>query len=371
MSTPSAIDAQVLVPCRDLGASIAFYTDTLGFRLDMIMPADAPRVAVVSLGGLALRLERADSRHAPPPPTLRLSGDARWLAGFDHRDIEAPDGVRILLETDTPRPAMRRDAGDEGAGPVITRASEGAAAAGRAGMQYRDLIPGRLGGRYIASHIAIPDGGPVPDYVHYHRVRFQMIYCLRGWVRVVYEDQGAPFVMHAGDCVLQPPTIRHRVLEASAGLEVLEIGGPAEHETFREHTFDLPTQNLEPEREFSGQRFVRHVAQDARWEDCEASGFRFRDTGIAMATNDMASVRVLRATAERLPATWRSRVDERRLRFLAVLDGSITLQTDAPGAYALDAGDTCVIPPGTHVTLRSNTPCEVLDAVLPSSLQDD
>jgi quercetin dioxygenase-like cupin family protein len=41
-----------------------------------------------------------------------------------------------------------------------------------------------------------------------------MIYCHRGWVRVVYEDQGEPFVMHPGDCVLQPPGIRHRVLEA-------------------------------------------------------------------------------------------------------------------------------------------------------------
>ena len=35
---------------------------------------------------------------------------------------------------------------------------------GRAGMRYRDLIPGRLGGSIIASHIRIPDAGPVPDY---------------------------------------------------------------------------------------------------------------------------------------------------------------------------------------------------------------
>ena len=84
-------------------------------------------------------------------------------------------------------------------------------------MRYRDLVPGRLGGRYIASHIEIPDGGTVPDYVHFHDVVFQMIFCAAGWVRVVYEDQGEPFVLHAGDCVLQPPLIRHRVLEASPG----------------------------------------------------------------------------------------------------------------------------------------------------------
>ena len=53
-----------------------------------------------------------------------------------------------------------------------------------------------------------------------------MIYVRRGWVRVVYEDQGEPFVMHEGDLVLQPPEIRHRVLESSPGLEVIEIGAP-------------------------------------------------------------------------------------------------------------------------------------------------
>jgi hypothetical protein len=35
---------------------------------------------------------------------------------------------------------------------------------GRAGMRYRDLIPGRLGGSIIASHIRILDAGPVPTW---------------------------------------------------------------------------------------------------------------------------------------------------------------------------------------------------------------
>jgi len=79
-------------------------------------------------------------------------------------------------------------------------ASDDSWGAGRAGMQYRDLIPDRLGGKYIASHIRIKDGGPVPDYVHHHHVKFQMIYCYKGWVRVVYEDQGQPIVMHRRAC---------------------------------------------------------------------------------------------------------------------------------------------------------------------------
>ena len=46
-----------------------------------------------------------------------------------------------------------------------------------------------------------------------------MIYCMKGWVRLVYEDQGEPFLLEPGDCVLQPPEIRHRVLESPPGLD--------------------------------------------------------------------------------------------------------------------------------------------------------
>jgi hypothetical protein len=66
-------------------------------------------------------------------------------------------------------------------------------------MQYRNLLPGRLGGELVASHIRIPRGGLVPDYVHWHDIRLQLIFCYKGWVRVVYEDQGPPFVMQPGD----------------------------------------------------------------------------------------------------------------------------------------------------------------------------
>ena len=83
----------------------------------------------------------------------------------------------------------------------VTGHEDGDWVCGRAGMLYRDLIPCRLGGRFIASHIRIPSGGSVPDYVHYHKVRFQMIYCYKGWVRVVYEDQGPDFILYPGDCV--------------------------------------------------------------------------------------------------------------------------------------------------------------------------
>src|SRR4029078_9606550 len=105
----------------------------------------------------------------------------------------------------------------------------------RVGIVYPHLIPRRLGGRYIASHISIPEGGPVADWVHYHRIALQIIYVRRGWVRVVYPDGCEPFVMREGDLVIQPPEVRHRVLESSDGLEVIEISAPAVHATYADH----------------------------------------------------------------------------------------------------------------------------------------
>jgi quercetin dioxygenase-like cupin family protein len=122
-------------------------------------------------------------------------------------------------------------------------------------MEYRDLIPGRLGGRVAASHIRLPEGGVVPDYVHYHKIGFQMIYCWRGKVKVVYEDFGDPFWLEPGDCVLQPPEIRHRVLENAAGTEVIELSSPAVHETWADHETDLPLRRGESGQELSRTAF--------------------------------------------------------------------------------------------------------------------
>ena len=161
-------------------------------------------------------------------------------------------------------------------------------------MHYRDLIPTRLGGAIIASHIRIPDPGPVPDNVHFHAVGFQLIFCISGWVRLVYEDQGPPFILTAGSCVIQPPQIRHRVLESGKDLEVVEVGVPAEHMTTIDHVMELPTKACRPEREWEGQKFVHSGVEDAIWGDWRMPGFEARDTGIGEGTKGVASVKVVR-----------------------------------------------------------------------------
>jgi quercetin dioxygenase-like cupin family protein len=203
-------------------------------------------------------------------------------------------------------------------------------------MLYRDLIPSRLGGRYIGSHIAIPGGGPVSDWVHYHRIAFQIIYVRRGWVRVVYEGQGEPFVMKPGDFVLQPPLIRHRVLESSPGLEVIEITAPAMHETFADHAMELPNA-VDEALVFGDQRFLFHRAADTPW--APFNGGEAQESALAEATGGLADARTIRSSGAPLDVP----AHDGELVFGFVLDGTATL--DYREKAGLRAGDAFVIPP--------------------------
>jgi quercetin dioxygenase-like cupin family protein len=359
--------AQVLLPCSDLAATLRFFTDELGFKINLILPADSPSTAVISGHGVTLRLEaRPKADHEADrerPLALRLLCDAAALPPGAPRLLVAPGGTRVELVD--ARPALDLPEGRQAF--VLTRPSgAGGWGEGRAGMQYRDLIPGRLGGRFVASHIRILEGGPVPDYVHFHKIRFQTIYCRKGWTRLVYEDQGEPFILEAGDCVLQPPEIRHRVLEASPGLEVIEIGCPAVHETFADHALALPTPHLRPERRFGGQRFLRHVAATASWTAWRGAGFDARDTGIGAATEGLAGVRIVRPAAGRPARTAGAHGGE--LMFLFVLQGGLRLRGVALGDHRLEADDCCVLPRGLGYALEASGDLEMLEVTLPAGL---
>jgi len=302
-----------VLPCRELTSALDFYTTELGFRIDLIYPADAPRVAELSGHGLGIRLERDDESSVTAAQT---TGD-EWGTG-------------------------------------------------RAGMQYRDLIPDRCGGRIIASHIRIPNGGPVPDYVHHHDVRFQMIYCYKGWVKVVYEDQGPPLVMQAGDCVLQPPHIRHRVLECSDNMEVIEVTGPAEHETLVDHELELPTKGVNRDRDFKGQRFVYHESRKASWLPGSFAGFEARDCGIGSSTNGLARVQVIRASGT-APATLATQDVE--LAFNFVLQGSLSLQRKSEARQRLTDGDAFIIAAGAEASISDfSKDLELLQVAFQSGL---
>ena len=257
-----------VVPFDDLDEGVDRYM-RYGYRMEMICPADAPREILMSKGAEKVIL-RSKNR--------RRTSSANW-------------------------------------------------ATGRAGMEYRDLIPGRLGGKVIASHIRLPFGGEVPDSVHYHKVDFQMIYCVSGRIQVVYEDQGEPFWLETGDCVTQPPEIRHRVLYSEPGAEVIEVSSPAEHETWIEHDLQLPTTTLDRDRLFSGQRFIHSRADQADWIAISGEDVLVRETGVQQASNRLFNVRVFRRPS-RLNSADRDWPD---------------VPSEKGFVFPLDAGETLVV----------------------------
>ena len=361
--------AGVVLPCTALDPSLAFFTERLGFRIDAVFPADAPAVACLSGHGLRIRLQiGADTA----PGTLRLRCRHPDRLADESAELIAPNGTRIELEKADARielPPLRSRFVVNRRADRSDRDSGSDWGVGRAGMLYRDLIPDRQGGRYIASHIRIPHGGPVPDYVHFHAVHFQMIYCYHGWVRLVYEDQGPPFVMQAGDCVLQPPRIRHRVLECSDVLEVIELGCPAEHETRVDHDMTLPTSTHRPDRDFAGQRFVHHATASAIWRPWRLPGFESRDLGITQATEGVAAAHVVRVAA----TTARSESQhDAEFWFGFVLAGEVALHHQDADEQRLHAGDAFVIPAGhRHALDALSSDLEILEVALPGNFSTD
>ncbi|WP_050521221.1 cupin domain-containing protein [Pseudorhodobacter antarcticus] len=347
------IRAEMRLPTQQLRDDLPFFTGVLGMRLDMIYPADDPEVAVLSGHGLRLRIQKGA---VEAPGTIRILTDD--VGAFPARRLTAPNGTRVEIEA--LNPPLVLPATDHAF--VVRRLADQAPwVIGRAGMQYRDLVPSRLGGAIIASHIRIPDGGPVPDMVHFHKVGFQLIFCVKGWVDVVYEDQGGILRLHAGDCFIQPPEIRHRVLEASDGIEVIEIGVPAEHVTEIDHDLRLPTPYLRPDREWQGQRFVHNKGANAAFHPFRIPGFEARDTTINAGTKGVASVMVVRPTGP-APAT----KHDTDILFTYVMSGQMTLTGAGKPSYRLTMGDAFVVPPGMATQYIDTTPdLQLLEVTLP------
>jgi hypothetical protein len=97
---------------------------------------------------------------------------------------------------------------------------------------YRDLGMSNATGGLLQAHVIrlLPPCDPaVVSKRHYHDVNLQMIYVLNGWIKGEYE--GEVVTMRKGAAWLQPPRIKHTVLDYSDDCELLEIIVPAEFKT--------------------------------------------------------------------------------------------------------------------------------------------
>lgn len=352
------IIAEMRLPTDELRDDIPFYTKTLGLRLDMIFPADDPQVAVFSGHGLRLRIEKGASE---PPGTIRILSDDPDGFAEGERQLTAPNGTKVEIDERHPPLVTPVTAHSF----VVRRLADQVPwVIGRAGMNYRDLVPDRLGGAMIASHIRIPGGGPVPDMVHFHRVGFQLIFCIHGWVDVAYEDQGEPMRLMPGDCFIQPPEIRHRVLHSGDDVQVIEIGVPADHITEIDHEMELPTPSLRRDREWDGQRFVFSQAEGAEWGPFRLPGYKCRDTTIGENTKGVAGVQVVRPDGG--APVWASHDTD--ILFGFVMGGHVTLEGEERDDFALEAGDAYVIPPGMKTRLGApSDDFELLEVTLPGT----
>ena len=97
---------------------------------------------------------------------------------------------------------------------------------------YRDLGVADATNGLAAAHVirmTVPFR-PQLSIKHHHDVRFQMVYCLKGWFETEFEGVGRQRLL-PGSCWVQPPGIRHTVVGWSDDCELLEILMPATHET--------------------------------------------------------------------------------------------------------------------------------------------
>jgi mannose-6-phosphate isomerase-like protein (cupin superfamily) len=102
----------------------------------------------------------------------------------------------------------------------------------RSYAKYRDLGVAKATHGMVQAHVIrmVPPCDPaVVSKRHYHDVDFQMIYVLKGWMKGEYD--GREVTVRAGSCWIQPPRIKHTVLDYSDDCELLEIILPAEFET--------------------------------------------------------------------------------------------------------------------------------------------
>jgi mannose-6-phosphate isomerase-like protein (cupin superfamily) len=101
----------------------------------------------------------------------------------------------------------------------------------RSYFEYRDLgIKRATKGKAVAHVIRARPGKAPHGEWHYHDVAMQFVYVLKGWVLFEYEGVGR-VMMKAGSCFYQPPRIRHRELEHSRDLEMIEVVAPAKFKT--------------------------------------------------------------------------------------------------------------------------------------------
>ena len=98
----------------------------------------------------------------------------------------------------------------------------------------RDLGMAEATGGMVEAHVnrrGRPFNADEVAHRHFHDIRFQLVYVLKGWSKMEFEGVGE-VTMREGSCWIQPPGIKHTVLGFSDDYEILEMIIPAKYDTF-------------------------------------------------------------------------------------------------------------------------------------------
>ena len=210
-------------------------------------PRRHPAEALMTGHGLQLRLDRAyrggPSSSSPQAGRWRQAGTSarRLVSRWPHRELNiappAPAFVHTRLAETPFHPGRARACLPRPAAVATRRPVD---------RQPHPRRQGRSGRRSRP-----PPSGPAAAH---------LLPLRRGGAGL--PGAGAPFAFRAGDLVLQPPGLRHRVLAASEGFEVVELaflpGTPLDRSRP-----GLPVSRGAPERVREGQRFLHPWANGA------------------------------------------------------------------------------------------------------------
>ncbi len=175
--------------------------------------------------------KRATAKRAAPAKRPNGKSPARKQAGAAKKAAPRKTALRKAASVQRAAPARKKPAPQRFTVSHL-REEDFRVDGLRAYARYRDLGIAAATGGLARAHVIrmIP---PVTEEVrqrHLHHVDLQLVYVLKGWMKNEFAGHGVQ-MMEAGSCWLQPPGIKHTVLDYSDDLEVLEVILPADFET--------------------------------------------------------------------------------------------------------------------------------------------
>jgi quercetin dioxygenase-like cupin family protein len=212
-------------------------------------------------------------------------------------------------------------------------------------LQYRDLgLRAATDGQMKAEHVR--GTGPTNTTGwHCHDLDFQLVYCLKGFVRFKTEDDRT-ITLKAGDGAYVPPLYCHNETEFSDDYEVLQITAPADYKTIAGR--DAPR----PRRAARKGRVDRFAVGYDRPEAYKAGDgprafLAYRDIGVTEATGRRVNINIVRMNEARDASTgWHYHTLS--CQFIYVLKGWTKVVVEGEGEFTLRAGDAMTIPHGVR-----------------------